>query len=460
MFLKKLPLLLLLCSVPGISQVLTLKDAVETGISNYGLVKAKQNYYEAAGEGVKQARRDYLPNVTFSAQQDYGTINGQNGPLYGLGGLGVASSGLPLPEQNWNAAFGALYLTNVNWDFFTFGRAKQRINIAKADAFRYQQDYEQEKFKQQIKIAGAYLNLLASHRLLISQENNLERAEVVHRNAAIRVKNGLLPGVDSTLAAAEVSRAKIALNQVRERIKVQNNELANSMGSEPVDFVIDTAFVNQVPAALVSEEVYVDSLNPVRRFYNSRIDLGKTQLDLFKREYFPTFTMFGVFQARGSGFDPDYATDQSSFTQDYWDGIEPVRQNYLLGIGMTWNITNIARSSKKVSAQKLTIKGLEEEYTAIDIELKNQLDASNARIAFALENFEEAPKQVEAAKQAYGQRTALYNNGLTDLVDVTQAFYALNRAETDRDIIYTNVWQALLMKAAAIGDFNLFINEF
>jgi hypothetical protein len=53
----------------------------------------------------------------------------------------------------------------------------------------------------------------------------------------------------------------------------------------------------------------------------------------------------------------------------------------------------------------------------------------------------------------------MYKTGLSNLVDVTQARYALIRAETDRDIAYNNVWQALLLKAAAAGNFNLFINE-
>jgi hypothetical protein len=38
--------------------------------------------------------------------------------------------------------------------------------------------------------------------------------------------------------------------------------------------------------------------------------------------------------------------------------------------------------------------------------------------------------------------------------------YTLNRAETDRDIAYNNVWQALLLKAAAAGDPSIFMNEF
>jgi hypothetical protein len=106
------------------------------------------------------------------------------------------------------------------------------------------------------------------------------------------------------------------------------------------------------------------------------------------------------------------------------------------------------------------MQGLEDEYKEVDIQLKAQEDAANARMDYAMQNYNEAPKQVQAAQQAYLQRSTLYNNGLTNLVDVTQALYTLNRAETDRDIIYTNVWQALLMKAAATGDFNLFINEF
>ncbi|HEX4851298.1 MAG TPA: TolC family protein, partial [Puia sp.] len=68
--------------------------------------------------------------------------------------------------------------------------------------------------------------------------------------------------------------------------------------------------------------------------------------------------------------------------------------------------------------------------------------------------------QVKAASDAYSQKTVMYQNGLTTIVDVTQALFTLNRAETDRDIAYSNVWQALLLKAAATGDFGLFFNEF
>ena len=53
-----------------------------------------------------------------------------------------------------------------------------------------------------------------------------------------------------------------------------------------------------------------------------------------------------------------------------------------------------------------------------------------------------------------------YKNGLTNIVDLTQALYDLNRAEVDNYIAVNNVWQALLYKAAATGDFGIFINNF
>src|SRR5436305_5499688 len=110
---KKIPLLLF---IPAFTFALnshaqpklSLKEAVALGVKNYGTIKAKANYAQASEALVSQAKRDYLPNFNVSAQQVYGTANGQLGPQYGFGGLGVSSSGLPLPEQNWNAAFGAL----------------------------------------------------------------------------------------------------------------------------------------------------------------------------------------------------------------------------------------------------------------------------------------------------------------------------------------------------------------
>ena len=457
---KNILMLTLLLTTLSFAQTLSLKDAIKTALDNYGSIKAKGNYTNASKENVKLSKRDYLPNLNISAQQDYGTINGMNGPSFPYGALGASSSGPALAQQNWNAAFGALYLVNMNWDFFTFGRIHEKVNLSKIDVRQKENDLSQEKFQHQVKVAAAYLNLLASQRLLRNQQKNLARAEVFRNTAVARVKNGLLAGVDSTLASAEVSKAKIELNRSKDLVKEQNNKLVLLMGVEVQDFITDTSFVTQIPKSIPTLQNTNDSIHPLLKFYKSRIDFSNQQVKFLKRNYYPTLSMFGVLQTRASGFDNDYGTNQDAFTQNYWDGVNPSRSNYLIGVGISWNIITPFKVSRQVASQRYISQGLQEEYNVIDQELKAQQNLADAKIKIAMDNYAESPIQVRAAAQAYLQKSTLYKNGLTNLTDLTQTLYALNRAETDRDIVNNNVWQSLLLKAASSGDFNLFINEF
>ncbi|UKT62177.1 TolC family protein [Pedobacter mucosus] len=452
-------LILILHSFISSAQILSLKQAVSTALTNYGTIRAKNNYASASKETIKQYKRDYLPNFSLSAQQDYGTINGQNGPQYGFGGLGTASAGPALDTQNWNAAFGALYLANVNWDFFTFGKIRERIKVANAAYQRDQNDFEQEKFQQEIRVSAAYLNLLAAQRLTISQEKNLYRAITFKNTAVIRAKNGLIAGVDSSFAKAEVSSAKIALTKARDLEQEQANRLGVLMGLTSTSYKLDTASITRIPLDLMNDTA-IKSAHPVLKFYKNRFDVSEQQANYLRRLYYPTFSFFGVMQGRGSGFSSGYLLNQTAFSSSYVDGINPTRGNYLIGIGVTWNLSTLLKNHPQVRAQQYISQGLKEEYNLVDQQLHAQLALAEAKLKNALENYNEAPIQVKAASDAYLQKSVLYKNGLTNLVDLTQAIFTLNRAETDRDIAFTNVWQALLLKSAALGNYDIFINEF
>jgi len=442
------------------AQVLTLKDAVQLSLKNYGTIKAKGEYLNASKATVQQTKRDYLPNLTLSGQQDYGTVNGQYGPLYGFNGLGVSSTGPITGVNSWNAAFGGLYLANFNWDFFAFGRSKDKINVAQSAVVRDEADWQQEQFQQEIKVAGVYLNLLAAQRLVLSWQKNLDRADTLRAVTVLRAKNGLIPGVDSSEANAEVSSAKIALTTAIDAEQEQANELALLMGIPPADFVLDTLFINHLPIDLNATAGISMQDHPLLKFYKSRIDFSNQQVKYFRTFNYPTFSFFGVYQDKASGFYADYLQNPKAFTSDYGVGVNPTVGNYLFGIGLTWNLTDPLRVSKQVAAQISISKGLQDEYDLIDQQERDQLVLSGIKITNAIDNYKEAPIQVKAASDAYLQRAVLYRHGLNNIVDLTQALYTLNRAEIDMDIAYTNVWQALLLKAAASGDFGIFIDNF
>lgn len=444
-------------SVSGAQHILGLKQALERGVSSYGSVKAKEYGVLSIEAALQQTRRDYLPNVVFSAQQSYGTINGQNGPMYGFGGYGVASSGLPLPEQNWNAAFGALYLGNINWEVFSFGKAKARIHAANSALNVSEKDLAQEQFQHQVRIAAAYLNVLAARRLEQAQAKNLERALIFKKTVVARAKSGLIAGVDSSLANAGVSSARIAFIKSRDFHQEEMTNLSLLLGMSQTDFSIDTSFVNRLPIS--NGDRVVETTHPVLSMLQSRVGLSMHQSRLIRKAAYPSFSLFGVLQKRASGFQAGYAQDQTAFSNDYLEGITPTRTNYLIGAGLAWNVSSLSRVNAQRRAQDYTTLSHQSEYDLADQELKAQLALSNTKLRNALETSYEAPIQVASAQDAYTQQSALYNNGLTTIVEVTQTLYALNRAETDRDIAFINVWQALLLKAAASGDLQLFTDE-
>src|ERR1700761_8242726 len=74
-------------------QQLGMKDAVKMGLENYGTIKAKSNQLNSAKSQLTETKTEYLPDLNFSAQNVYGTVNGQNGPIGSYSGLATAASG-------------------------------------------------------------------------------------------------------------------------------------------------------------------------------------------------------------------------------------------------------------------------------------------------------------------------------------------------------------------------------
>ncbi|WP_241775183.1 TolC family protein [Chryseobacterium sp. ERMR1:04] len=239
----------------------------------------------------------------------------------------------------------------------------------------------------------------------------------------------------------------------------QENKLAQLLGIPSQRFVLDSTILKRTPTEFPSETSSEIKNHPVLSFFKSRIEVSEQEKQLLKTQYYPSFSMVGIIQSRASGFGNGYAQDQNDFSSSYWDGIRPTRSNYLIGVGVSWNFTQTFRLSKEISAQDYTTQGLQHEYDLAEQQIKAQLDLSENKWNNAFSVYEQVPIQLKSANDAYIQRSVLYKNGLTDLVDLSQTIYALVRAETDIDIAISNVWNALLLKAAALGDFTVFEKE-
>ncbi|VDH15478.1 type I secretion outer membrane protein, TolC family [Algoriella xinjiangensis] len=449
--------LTLVCNSMSYAQVLTLKDALDRTVNQYDKIKAKQQLVSASTQNTAFQKQQYLPDVTFGAQQSFGTINAQNGPMYAYGGLGSAATSMPLAEQNWNAAFGSLYFANVNWNIFTFGKIKNQVELGIATEQKTLADLDQEIFQQQIKVSAAYLNLLASQRVKYVQERNWERAKVFFEMTDARAKSGLIPEVDAQLAKAEVSNAKSLQIKAYDKELEFSKHLAVLMNDNFKTFQLDSLYNTSVPLKAINQQTVDVAKHPYLQFQQREIDESVQQTELLKSNKRPNLSAFGVLQGRGSGFDWNYVQDNSAYSNNYLKGVGIDRGNYLLGLSFTWNVTQLFRFNTKVKEQNYRTQSLQYQFDAQQKELNVAFGQAQAQLQNAYNNFEETKVQVDAAALAYQQHTALYKNGLTNLVDYTQSLYSLNRAEIEYEIAQNNVWQALLLLAAAQGDIHVLV---
>ena len=440
-------------------QPLLLSDAIKSGLQNYQSIEAKRNFIKSSQSLVKNTKNEYLPNVVASLQQDYGTVNGQFGPFSGYGAAGVASAGPVYNSQTWNAGFGSAYVLNTNWEVFTFGRLSSKILLSEAQVKRDSADFVQEEFVQSVKISGAYLNLLIAQKLIENANANLSRAISLQKVVQARTLSGLNAGVDSSIANAEVSAARLSLINAMDNELQIRNQLAQLLNANPsAAFLLDSSYFKNIPLEFnTGTDV---SQNPQVKYYQALIEQSNKATNYIKKSVLPGVNLFGVFQSRGSGFGYDYnPANSDSYSKKYTDGINPTRSNYAAGLSLAWNILSIKKIKEQANAQKYITEAYKNQYDLISTQLKDQLILSDQRIANTLLSYKEVPVQYKAAADAYLQKSVLYKNGLTNIVDLQQALYALNKAETDLGVAYIQVWQALLLKAAASGDFDLFLKQ-
>lgn len=440
------------------NEPLPLHTAVARGLARYQRLAAKKDEVGAAHALATNARNAYLPDVTAAVQQSYGTVNGAFGPQTPIGLQGIASAGPTAPAQSWNSGFGANYLLAANWEFLTFGRVDARIDLADAQARRAGADLAQETFVHGVKVAGAYLELLAQKQLARVAESNLERTATVQQNVRARADGGLVPEVDRSMADAEVSRAKLTVIETRDREQALTAQLAVFIDTPSDRIALDGSLLARRPARFATTTQLAEA--PQVKFQEARIDEAAHTKRAIARSILPGLNLVGAFHARAGGFDHDYAPAfPERHTQSYFGGVVPDRANYVVGLTLAWNLMSPLKIREQVRAQSFGVSALRNERALVLSQLQNDARLADQRIQNARETVDEVPLQYDAAEAAYRQKVALYENGLATLVEVQQVQYALARADADRSVANLNLWRALLQKAAATGDFALFLDQ-
>jgi outer membrane protein TolC len=157
---------------------------------------------------------------------------------------------------------------------------------------------------------------------------------------------------------------------------------------------------------------------------------------------------------RGSSISP-----ADVYNSSLTNGLAWSRSNYLLGGAITYNLLDPLRARYKSNIQRFLTESARQNMEEQKVQVRLAAQQADINVRASIERLKEIPRQLAAARAAYRQKLALYNSGLTNIVEVTTALYLLNRAETDSILAGDTAWKAVIRKVEAANQLNLFLSN-
>ncbi len=434
-----------------LAQQYSLQNLVDASKNYLPVLKQKQAQVNSAKASVTDTRHSFLPQVRASEQLSIASVNSIAGSYFNFiptastsGGVRAASDLQP-NSSNLAALYGEYELAN-------FGLNDAKLQTAQANVGLQQADLERERYAAELEVARYYFNMLKTQYRLATDQQNVKRYDSIFTIIKALTISGLKPGSDSSLAKAELSKARITYNQTAGSLSQLKEQLSYLTGIPSQQLLIDSLagnFLMQKPLPL--NFAFDTANNPLIDYYAKRKDILLANEILIKKSYLPKVILAAGTWARGSNI--QYNDDYKSLAT----GLGYQRFNYAIGIGITYNLFNGLYRKDKLDINHFDTQASE---FALQQE-KQSLYSASLRADAALQatqaNLAELPIQLGSATDTYKQKLAQYKAGIISLIDLTNASFVLYRSQTDYIETLNDWYLAQLDKAASTGNLTQFI---
>jgi outer membrane protein TolC len=435
------------------SKKYSLKDYVDSAQRHLPVLLQKQALVEAARAGVTDARHAFLPTSYIGDEVTAGTDNSIPGSYISFGIIPSSSSGVR-SSNLYQAAIGNIGFFYNQFELLDFGLKKATIRNAQAYVSLTQADRDREAYLIKWQVAKLYLDILKSQFQLAIDQQNVGRYDTLFTVIRAVTESGIKPGADSSLAKAELSKARTTYNQTLGVIRQQQQQLSYLSGISVEDVAVDTASTRSWLDALGIHSQAGGASNPLIDFFDREKDLYLQREDLVRKSFLPRVLLNGVGWARGSSI--DYTNNYKSSAAS---GLGYQRFNYLAGLTLEYDLFNIVHRKDKERIARSNALASDYGLQQQQLELQNVGNRADEAMRTAAKNLVEVPIQIGAATAAFNQKTAQYKAGIINVVDLTNATFVLYRSQSDYVQTLSDWLLANLDKYSATGTLDQFIQS-
>ncbi|WP_312399027.1 TolC family protein [Sphingobacterium sp.] len=402
-----------------------------------------------------EVKNNRLPSLQLSYQADVGSNNNVPGPYFGFGLVPTNNGGIRA-DNNYRAVSANLGIAALQWEFYNFGAYHAQDQLARSEVMVENRRFEQSKYDLQSFTIYSYLQLLKLHDLIGIQSRSISRNQEIRQSIFALVKSGIRAGVDTSMADAEISRSQLSLIELENQQQQLQIQLSTLAGIPSAQIVADTTAEKILFEQVKNSPIELDGSrqHPMVAYYNALFDKTKKEEKLIASSYRPKVFLSGAVWGRAASVHSD------NHYGSIGEGFGLQRGNYLVGLGINYNLFDLQRKKVKLNTQRLMVDEAGQKLQEQQANIAMNVAQSAAEVKTAERRLKEIPRQTTAANAAYRQKFSLYKNGLIDIVEVNVAQNMLYQAERDYITAKYNYYLALFHQVVAQNNVDGFLQLF
>jgi len=401
----------------------------------------------------KETKYNWLPSIKVNYQADLGTNNNVPGAYFGFGIVPSNTGGVRSANDPSNA-ISNLGVATLDWEIYNFGMFKAQNKAAAADVNVEQQQFKLTKYQLQTSAIEGYLQLFQYQNLVVIQQENITRNQQIRSSIQALAKSGIIAGVDTSIAEAELSKSRLTLLELNNKYKQLQLQLAAISGIDADKIIADsTISARLISLSLQTQGQENTASHPLLNYYQSRYENSLQKEKVIRKSNLPKLMLEGAVWGRGSSINQD---SEFGALNNGW-GLS--RTNYLVGLGISFNITDIKRQQLRLNTQRSTSSFEQKRLTEQAVNLDIQVKQADAELQTAIARLIEIPHQLSASRAAYRQKFSLYKNGLINIIELNIALNLMYRAEADFAIAKYTLCRAVFQRAITRNQVGLVLNS-
>lgn len=426
-----------------------LEEVWQKVIEYYPTLSSKKALAERQEFTRELAKQQALPRVNLQAQQSYGTYQSVPGAFFPLPGLYNTSGS----NQNGTTSEGAnLFASAVlKWDFMQFGRIEKKVDAATAGIELGKADISLEAYQLQALSTRYYFDILHNLSVLNLYRSDEKRLSELSDLLKAQADAGLLPGADTLLIKSSLLQTGSEINERQSMLETSIYKLAALMGEDPAALSVDSSlYFNYTPDGLSLTDKAQH--HPYLQYLNAGIDLQKAELEVIRKEPYPSVGLLAGTSIRGSGIETSGVINKSVMAP--WNNSAG---SYLIGVGITWDLSSLYENKTRRQMAEREIAASKATYDAASLQLNTGYASAIAgwkQQSFRVQN---ARTAFETSRQAYDLYTVRYESGLINLIELLQLQKTLQEAERSYVQSVYSYWRELILQSEALGNPSLII---